>query len=256
MMNTLRRYFQHCYRKQSKAVVINFNSCDIDQTCGAGIKAVPAARIKGLIWIGRTKKSLISARAKTDLERAARERLRTRYYLFQLTRSCSHEYRASSVLRRGQKKGKTMSRKTWQRDLPGGTRTTRTDRRTNGRSSKKFSPLYQMEVYRDTDDFSRYQDIRQVSHKLKPEKEKEEEREENGLLFSSHARWPRSLSLARTRTFHDFLLSPPPRRLVLWRARGESERSPWMISRGLGPNGHVYVTVAIEEVVSLPMRKM
>lgn len=29
-----------------------------------------------------------------------------------------------------------------------------------------------------------------------------------------------------------------------------------MISRGLGPNGRVYVTVAIEKVVSLPMGKM
>lgn len=202
--------------------------------------------------------SLKSARAKTDFERIAKEHLRTRL-LFIPTHTLpfprvSSELR--SVLRRGRKKGKTMSRKTWQRDLPGGIRTTRTDRRTNGQSSKKFSPLYQIEVYRDTGDFSRYQDIRQVSHKLKPEKEKEEEREEKGLLFSSRTRWPRSLSLTHTRTFHDFLLSPPPWRFILWRARGESERSPWMISRGLGPNGCVYVTVAIEEVVSLPMRKM
>lgn len=144
MIKTL--YFQHYYRKQFKAVVINFNPCDIDQTCGAGIKAgarVPAARIKELIRVGRTKNSEIpvcdlavrSARAKTDPERAARERLRTRYYLFRLTRSRSHEYRASYVRSkaRAEKKRETMRRRTWQCDLPGGTRTTRTDRRTYGR---------------------------------------------------------------------------------------------------------------------------
>lgn len=136
--------------------------------------------------MSRTKNSEIpvillkSARAKPDLER-----LRTRYYY-----SGSHApvptsiERVMSVLRAGKKKGKTMRRRTWHRDLPGGTRTTRTDRRTNGWSPKKLSPLYQMEVYRDTGDFSRYQDIRQVSRKLKPERENEGEREENGSVHS------------------------------------------------------------------------
>jgi len=150
-----------------------------------------------------------------------------------------------------------MRWRTWFCDLPSGTRTIWTDRRTNGRYPKKLSPLYQMEVYRDTGDFSRYQDIRQVSHKLKPEREKNKEREENSLfvLFFSRTRW---LALTRSHSllFMIFSCLSPPRRLVLWRARGESERSPWMISRGLGPNGRVYVTVAIEEVVSLPTRKM
>ena len=154
---------------------------------------------------------LKSTRAKTDLERATKKRLCTRYYLFRFTRSRSHEYRASYVRSKAKgEKRKIMRRRIWHHDLPGDTRATGMDRRMNGRYPKKLSPLYQMEVYRDTGDFSRYQDIRQVSRK-KPEKERRREREKRMVLsFSfSHMHCSRihSHSLTLT-TFHDFLLSP------------------------------------------------
>lgn len=175
--------------------------------------------MKEPIWVGRTKNSEIpvGGLAKIDTRQdwsrtATKKRLRTRYYLFRFTRSRSHEYRASYIRSKAKReKRKIMRRRTWHYDLPGGTRATRMNRRTNGRCPKKLSPLYQMEVYRDTGDFSRYQDIRQVSRKLKPEKERRREREKR-MVFSfssSHMHGGRTHSHSLTlAAFHDFLLSP------------------------------------------------
>lgn len=196
----LRRYFQHRYREISETVVINFNPCDIDQTRGVGIKAdvrVPAARIKELIWVGRTKNSEIpmillkSARAKPDLERATRECLRTRYYY-----SGSHApvptsiERVTSVLR-GQKK----KRKQWD-DEPG-TAICQVAReqleRTDGRTDDPQRSSARCTRWRSIETLATSLVTRTFAKSLASwnQRENKGEREENGPLvfFFSHARW-------------------------------------------------------------------
>lgn len=260
----LRRYFQHRYRERSETVVINFNPRDIDQTRG-GIKAgaqVPAARIKEryeLVAL-KTRKfqwSCWNRHAPSPISNMPRENV---YVLDTIIPARTLPFpRVSSYVRSktsAEKKEKTMRRRTWHHDLPGGTRTTWTDRRTNRRSPKKLSPLYQMEVYRDTGDFSRYQAIRQVSQVETRERTREREKR-TVLSFSSsrmHGGSARSHSLALV-LFMIFSCVPAAEARTLASTWGE-----WEVSvndfAGLGPNGRVYVTVAIEEVVSLPMRKM
>jgi len=155
----------------------------------SGIKAgsrMPAASVKRpASWAFTLKTRQILACSLTrsltpaqDLSDVREISPRIRYYLFGLARSGSHEYREHYVCRRRTvrrrwcKKGENRERKN---GVPMIRQVTHEQPETTDDPRK--SPLYQMEVYRDTGEFSRYRDTRRAFRGLKPEKERERDRE-------------------------------------------------------------------------------
>lgn len=123
------------------------------------------------------------------------------------------------------------------------------DTRANTVDRFLYRAWLQMEVYRDTDDCSRHEDIPRFSGEPTREKpedrgrrrgERKDRRSRSYLpLFLGRTFCPAraSVSVSLARDFHDFLLSPFHRYGPMPRTRvgeGESERLPWMIPRRLG----------------------
>lgn len=191
---------------------------------------------------------LIATSAKLDFERAPQYNL---YVFDTIYNSNSHALVLTSIDRvtsalgnesngKKRKKGNTKARRTWHTAICQAARERSPDRWSPKRLSARCTR------WRSTETLATSLATRTFA-KLRPEREKEEEREENDLSSLACSRAQRMCSLSFAHSYFSwFSPIPPPWRLVLWEVRGESERSPWMISRGLGPNGRVYVTVAIE----------